>query len=76
MKTLLYGYSLVTMKESAGNSWLTDHRPSYPSVKGRYECYAETMLEFYDTIERIVIRDCSLVGPGMQFILQGELGTV
>ena len=63
MKTLLYGYSLVHMKESAGNAWPAD-------------VPLNTLLEFYDTLERIVIRDCSSGGLGMPLISPGELDTV
>ena len=33
-------------------------------------------LEFYDTIERLAIRDSSMGGIGIQLILHGELDTV
>ena len=72
MKTLLYGYSLVTMtlspepmfettmKEAGGNPWFS----------------LSTLLEYYDTMARLTIRDCSLGGLGLQLILKGGLDIV
>ena len=31
------------------------------------------LLEYFDVIERLVIRDCSLGGMGRDLIIQGEL---
>ena len=45
-------------------------------LEGTITIALNVFLGYYDTIERLVIRDCSLGGLGRDLILQGELDPV
>ena len=70
MKTLLCGYSLVTMAVSFEPLF---EKPTATGAPDAPWFALNTLLGFYDTIERIDIRVCALGGLCFSLILQCEL---
>lgn len=69
LKTLLYGYSLVTIHRllNISSKATTKDDPAAPWFA------LSKLLEFYDMIEPVTIRDCALGGRGLPLILEGGI---
>ena len=60
-------------RESIENAWMAIRCHLNPLGRAQSTFTLSILIEYYDTFERMAVRDCSSVGVGRDLVIQGTL---